>query len=580
MVASALPPLIKSRDNPGIEERFIGRSSMRGRQRWLGAAVALLAAASMSSGARAQAALTGLVSSSEEGAMESVLVSAKKEGSTITTTMVTDEQGRYSFPAARMEAGKYTISIRAIGYKLDGPKTVDVPSGSTATADLKLGKVKSLVSQLSNAEWLLSLPGADKQKAFLTMCVGCHTLQRVLTSNHDAAEFQQVFLRMARYSPGSTPTNPQPLLPGPRGERPAVTGDAAKAAAEFLASVSLGNSEAIEYPLKTLPRPKGRSTKVLITEYDLPRKGALPHDVIVDKGGQVWYSDFGAQFVGVLDPKTGTTKDIAIPVVRPEQPKGGLDIEFDPDGNIWLAMMYQAAIAKVDRKTHEVSVFPFPKEWISTSAQASMVSPTYSNVDGKVWTNNQEDHLNYRLDLATGKFENPGPAKTPAGKQIRAYGMPTDHHNNLYQLEFGGGSIGRRDAKTLEVTIWPTSGALSRPRRGRVDEQSRLWFAEYGGNGIGMFDPQTDAIKGWRLPTPWSAPYDVVAIKNGTEVWTGSMLTDQVSRLDTATGQVVDYLLPRTTNIRRVFVDSSGERPILWVGSNHGAAILKVEPLD
>ena len=553
---------------------------MRGRQRWLGAAVALLAAASMSSGAHAQAALTGLVSSSEEGAMEGVVVSAKKEGSTITTTVVTDEQGRYSFPAAHMAAGKYTISIRAIGYKLDGPKTVDVPSGSPATADLKLGKVKSLVPQLSNAEWLLSLPGADKQKAFLTMCVGCHTLQRVLTSNHDAAEFQQVFLRMARYSPGSTPTNPQPLLPGPRGERPAVTGDAAKAAAEFLASVSLGNSEAIEYPLKTLARPKGRSTKVLITEYDLPRKGALPHDVIVDKDGQVWYSDFGAQFVGVMDPKTGTTKDIAIPVVRPEQPKGGLDIEFDPDGNIWLAMMYQAAIAKVDRKTHEVSVFPFPKEWISTSAQASMVSPTYSNVDGKVWTNNQEDHLNYRLDLATGKFENPGPAKTPAGKQIRAYGMPTDHHNNLYQLEFGGGSIGRRDAKTLEVTIWPTSGALSRPRRGRVDEQGRLWFAEYGGNGIGMFDPQTDAIKEWRLPTPWSAPYDVVAIKNGAEVWTGSMLTDQVSRLDTATGQVVDYLLPRTTNIRRVFVDSSGERPILWVGSNHGAAIVKVEPLD
>src|SRR5262249_7037779 len=161
-----------------------------------------------------------------------------------------------------------------IGYKLDGPKTVDVPTGSSAAADLKLGKVKSLVSQLSNAEWLLSLPGADKQKAFLTMCVGCHTLQRVLTSNHDAAEFQQVLLRRARPSRGTPPTPPHPLLPAPRGERRAVTGDAAKAAAEFLASVSLGNPEAIEYPLKTLPRPKGRSTKVLITEYDLPRKGA------------------------------------------------------------------------------------------------------------------------------------------------------------------------------------------------------------------------------------------------------------------------------------------------------------------
>src|SRR3954453_4473733 len=93
--------------------------------------------------------LSGLVSSSEEGAMEGVLVSAKKEGSTITTTVVTDERGRYNFPSARMEPGQYSIATRAIGYRLEGPKTVDVPAGSTGTADLKLGKVKSLVPQLS-----------------------------------------------------------------------------------------------------------------------------------------------------------------------------------------------------------------------------------------------------------------------------------------------------------------------------------------------------------------------------------------------------------------------------------------------
>ena len=81
------------------------------------------------------------------------------------------------------------------------------------------------------------------------------------------------------------------------------------------------------------------------------------------------------------------------------------------------------------------------------------------------------------------------------------------------------------------------------------------------------------------LPTPWSAPYDVVSTRSG-EVWTGSMLTDQVSRLDTKSGAVVDYLLPRTTNIRRVFVDESGARPVFWVGSNHGASIIKLEPLD
>ena len=56
------------------------------------------------------------------------------------------------------------------------------------------------------------------------------------------------------------------------------------------------------------------------------------------------------------------------------------------------------------------------------------------------------------------------------------------------------------------------------------------------------------------------------------------MITDQVTRLNTRTGEMVDYLLPRSTNIRRVFVDNT--TPVFWVGSNHGASIIKVEPLD
>src|SRR5262245_42135819 len=137
---------------------------MRPKHIWFGVAAALLATAAAVDGARAQTALTGIVSSSDEAAMEGVLVSAKRDGGTITTTVVTDEQGRYSFPAARMEPGKYAISIRAIGYRLDGPKTVEVPAGNTGIADVKLSKAKSLVPQLSNGEWLLSLPGPDKQK--------------------------------------------------------------------------------------------------------------------------------------------------------------------------------------------------------------------------------------------------------------------------------------------------------------------------------------------------------------------------------------------------------------------------------
>jgi virginiamycin B lyase len=411
-------------------------------------------------------------------------------------------------------------------------------------------------------------------------CVGCHTLQRVLTSTHDAAEFEQVFMRMAKYSPGSMPARPQPLLPGPRGERPSVTGAAAKAAAEYLASVTLGNPDSTEYSFKTQARPKGKSTRVIITEYDLPRKEAQVHDVIVDRDGMAWYSDFGSQFAGVLNPKTGEVKDIPLPVLKPEQPKGNLDIEFDRDQNVWLSLMYQAGIAKIDRKTQEVTMYPFPKEWQSPSTQASMVSPQNSHVDGKVWTNNQEDHYTYRLDVKTGQFENMGQNLDPRGKRIRAYGMPTDHENNVYQLEFGGHSIGIRNAKTNQVTIYETPTKGSKPRRGRVDEQNRLWFAQYGANQIALFDPKTAEIKEFKLPTKWGMPYDVVPTKDSSEVWTGSMLNDLVARLDTKTGQVTEYLLPRTTNIRRVFVEETGPRPVLWVGSNHGASIVRVEPLE
>jgi hypothetical protein len=58
------------------------------------------------------------------------------------------------------------------------------------------------------------------------------------------------------------------------------------------------------------------------------------------------------------------------------------------------------------------------------------------------------------------------------------------------------------------------------------------------------------------------------------------MLSDQVTRLDTKTGTMVQNLLPRSTNIRRVFVDNSTTPVTFWVGSNHGASIVKLEPLD
>src|SRR4051794_21105008 len=52
-----------------------------------------------------QPVLSGTITSAEEGAMEGVLVSAKRVGSTITVTVASDAEGRYAFPAAKLEPG-------------------------------------------------------------------------------------------------------------------------------------------------------------------------------------------------------------------------------------------------------------------------------------------------------------------------------------------------------------------------------------------------------------------------------------------------------------------------------------------
>jgi len=86
-------------------------------------------------------------------------------------------------------------------------------------------------------------------------------------------------------------------------------------------------------------------------------------------------------------------------------------------------------------------------------------------------------------------------------------------------------------------------------------------------------------MKEWRVPTEWSNPYDVMVDKN-CDAWTASMMNDRVVRLNTKTGQFTEYLLPNPTNIRRVWIDNSTTPVTFWAGSNHGASIIKLEPLD
>ena len=112
-----------------------------------------------------------------------------------------------------------------------------------------------------------------------------------------------------------------------------------------------------------------------------------------------------------------------------------------------------------------------------------------------------------------------------------------------------------------------------------MDSQDRLIFGEFLAHKIGMFDTKTELFQEWIVPIPWFGAYDAILDQN-EEAWAGGMTTDHIVRLNTKTGEFTEYLLPRFANVRRVDVDNSTTPVTFWAGNNHGASIIKLEPLE
>jgi len=530
--------------------------------------------------APSHAALTGQVASEAEGAIEGVLVGARKTGSTVTTWVVSDAQGQYSFPRNRMEPGRYAISIRAAGYELPGT-SVDVAPQPTRL-DLALKKVTTsrLAMQLSNTEWLNSVPGTPGQKVALAGCVNCHTLQRVMFSRFTAEEMAQVVQRMTRHTNNSSLLHPWMRPADDFPHRPPSPGQIETG--KYLSSINLSSKDTFDFPLKTLPRPTGKATQVIYTVYELPRPDASPHDEVFDADGNVWYSDFNSQFIGKLDPKTGKVVEYSVPQSRLLQTaQGGLQIDLDKEGRIYFGNMFQMALVRFDPKTEKMETFKHPMaDSTYGDGHLTMIDPAFQHVDGKLWVNvayaTRTAGGTWQIDLATNKWTRV--TYPPGSPDARAYDVVADSKNNMYGMGMGNDKLWKTDGKTLQ-TVWydfPTKGPGC--RRGHIDAQDRVWCGVFQGNRVAMFDPRTEKITEWKVPTEWTRPYDAQFDDKGY-LWTAGMDNDLAVRLNVQTGEFTEYLLPGRTNARHVEVQKSGALSSMWLGDQHGNTIVRVEPL-
>jgi streptogramin lyase len=552
----------------------------------------LLATLLLAAPAAAQApALTGRVSSAAEGAMEGVLVSLRREGSTKTVTVVSRADGSYSFPRDRLEPGRYAVNTRAVKFVLaDRDASVQIAASGTARLDLALreSNVLELALQLTDPEWLSSYPLDDRTKWELFRdCSRCHTMRRPSLSTYDAEELAYVMQRMV-YSAGSSPmrfqlpANATPHWGRAEGGEPSAQ---QRRQAEAVAAINLSKGM-WTYELKTMPRPKGKETEVIYTTWDLPAT-ARPHDTRIAADGSIFFNHFNDNAIGRLDPKTGEVKEWRWPYRAREgsfQPTGARTLMGpDRDGRWYIGNQAQSGVVVFDPKTEQF-------EFHDPPGGGEMIDVSGAEVDGNAWRAVAGPVAGggvYQIDLETWQYKE---IKGTTEKPLYAYDIAADSRNNVYGSARGAAYVWRIDAKTHAVQYFDIPaeprgvGSFgSGMRRGITDSSDRLWWGGFDGGYIGMLDlrkPAGEQVKLYAVPFPYFFPYDAQYDERGY-TWTGGIYADRVARMNVESGEWNFYLLPFEANIRDINLQPARQGGLsgLWIGHTHQAMITLVEPL-
>ena len=373
--------------------------------------------------------LTGTITA-DAAKMEGVVVSARADGSTITTSVYTDQQGDYFFP--RLEAGNYKVWAQAGGYAV-GRTSLRLSGSSVKHQDFTLVALKSaedIGKQMTGAEWMQSLPAvtaADKRakEIFRDTCSGCHTEALALQNRFDAKGWEIMVTTMSHTGGyGGYAFDNKIGLPFADANK--------KDIAAYLAKVR--GPESVITP-KFRPRPTGEATLAVVREYTIPfpniAKG-LPdsiedgsdwslgtpsglhgnrgnHDSTPDLYGNIWFSasiENSQRTYGKVNIKTGKVTLFKIPASNGTALTAH-QITRDRDGNSWMNIAggdaefgeedISTGVAKVDPKTDKMEMYLVPKGFPRVGG--------FGDIDnkGNAWF--AAGHGVVRLDAVTHEFK-------------------------------------------------------------------------------------------------------------------------------------------------------------------------------
>jgi streptogramin lyase len=538
---------------------------------------------------RAQGRIRGTITGIDGKPLEGVSVSVRGQDEPYATTVFTNEQGVFVFPALSNNS-KYSLWAQAQGFQT---LKTEVNIGKQLPT-MQLKPLEDFSKQLTGVEWMNSFPEntpEDRREKliFANNCSGCHDEHFALQNRFDSDGWSKIVTVMSRSSEGVTID-------------PKATGLASMNAYKdeivaFLTKVR-GPAPA-NYTLKPLPRPTGEATQVVITEYDTPRpeapaeylvhngsdwmegtpsrwQGRSTHSVAVGGDGRVYFSDDRSMYASLheLDPRTGIVTNLIFPYDQGIVATHG--IATDSDGNVWAnaagdflkfnvkSQQFQdfarppdmkagtggtldadrlankgivwatsgPGAIKIDGKTGEYSYYPNPTS-----------KGTYGiTVDrhGSAWYSSPQGDKVYIIDAATGKTSEV--AFTPQGPQD---GLAVTEKD---KQAYANVKVGADDANAIQVC----------PRRLGADPNADvIWVALFCTDKIAKIDTQTHEVTQIAMPHKYSRPYGA-QVDNEHNVWINETNTDMIAKYNPTTQKFTEYQLPtRGTDVRNIAFDYS-----------------------
>ena len=244
--------------------------------------------------------------------------------------------------------------------------------------------------------------------------------------------------------------------------------------------------------------------KVTIHEWDVPTKGAHPHDPAVGADGALWFTEQMQNKIGRVDPKTGAFKEYVLKI----EDSGPHGLVADSSGNIWFTGNGKGYIGKLDPHTGAVTEYKMP------DAKAEDPHTAVFDSHGILWFTVQVGNMVGRLDPQTGKIDL---KKMPAG-DARPYGIAINGKGVPFFCEFGSNKMAKIDPQTMAITEYKLPES-ARPRRMAIDAADHVYFTDFESGNLGRLDPASGVVKMWPSPGgAGSAPYAIAITPDGL-VW-------------------------------------------------------------